>query len=172
MDKHWILTVLSEDKPGVVKQLAEIISRNGGNWLESQLSQLAGRFAGVVHFTTNTADIATLEADFSALRASGIHVQIERLDSIQPVQTGPKLRFSAVGPDRPGIVLEITHALAGHNINLEKLSTTCSSMPYSGEPLFEAEGLIAMNEITPLAKLQEQLDAISDSLGIDVSINE
>ena len=172
MAKHWILTVLSEDKPGVVNQLAAIISKNGGNWLESQLSQLAGKFAGVVHFTTSCADIAMLKSEFSALRTRGIDVQIEELDGIQQTQTGRQLSFIAVGPDRPGIVLEITQALAGHNINLEKLSTTCSSMPYSGEPLFEAEGLITMTDTTPLTELQVQLEAISDSLGIDVSIQD
>ena len=43
-----ILTVIGDDRPGLVGELAAVISAHQGNWLESSMAQLAGKFAGIV----------------------------------------------------------------------------------------------------------------------------
>ena len=45
MTTYLVLTIIGEDRPGIVESLAEIISDHSGNWLESSMSQLAGKFA-------------------------------------------------------------------------------------------------------------------------------
>ncbi len=47
MATYLVLTIIGEDRPGIVELLAKIISDHSGNWLESSMSQLAGKFAGV-----------------------------------------------------------------------------------------------------------------------------
>ena len=49
MNSYLVLTVISDDKPGLVEELASTIAENSGNWLESSMSHLAGHFAGIVH---------------------------------------------------------------------------------------------------------------------------
>ena len=48
MTTYLVLTIIGEDRPGIVESLAEIISDHSGNWLESSMSQLAGKFAGIL----------------------------------------------------------------------------------------------------------------------------
>ena len=48
MTTYLVLTIIGEDRPGIVESLAEIISDYSGNWLESSMSQLAGKFAGIL----------------------------------------------------------------------------------------------------------------------------
>ena len=48
MQTLLVLTVIGEDKPGLVESMAQAITDNSGNWLESSLSQIAGKFAGVL----------------------------------------------------------------------------------------------------------------------------
>ena len=48
MTTNLVLTVIADDKPGLVESLARIIASNSGNWLESSMSQLAGKFAGIL----------------------------------------------------------------------------------------------------------------------------
>jgi predicted amino acid-binding ACT domain protein len=47
--KHYLaLTVIANDRPGIVERIADVITRAGGNWLESSMSRLAGKFAGIL----------------------------------------------------------------------------------------------------------------------------
>jgi hypothetical protein len=39
-----ILTVIGDDRPGLVGELSAVISAHQGNWLESSMAQLAGKF--------------------------------------------------------------------------------------------------------------------------------
>jgi glycine cleavage system regulatory protein len=48
MSTYLVLTVIGDDKPGLVEMLADTIARHSGNWLESNMSKLAGKFAGIL----------------------------------------------------------------------------------------------------------------------------
>ena len=41
-----VLTLIGPDRPGLVEAVAEVVARHGGNWLESRMAHLAGKFAG------------------------------------------------------------------------------------------------------------------------------
>lgn len=172
MDKHLILSVLSDDRPGVIKRIAERVANQQGNWLESRLTQLAGKFAGVIRIRVAEERVNDLRSAMNALADQGIRVMVEELQTMAQLEQGRTATFSAVGPDRAGIVLEITQALTQYNINIADLNTNCSSMPYSGDPLFEAEGLLHVPTGTDLEQLIGQLDAIADDLGIDIILEE
>ncbi|MBL8502453.1 MAG: glycine cleavage system protein R, partial [Rhodocyclaceae bacterium] len=47
-DTFLVLTVIGDDRPGLVGELSAAISSHQGNWLESSMSHLAGKFAGIV----------------------------------------------------------------------------------------------------------------------------
>lgn len=172
MEKHLILSVLSDDRPGVIKHIAELVTRHEGNWLESRLTQLAGKFAGVIRVNVKEGRVQDLERALEALKERGIRVLVENLQNVSPQDVSRRATFSALGPDRPGIVLEIAQALTQYNINIADLNTNCSSTPYSGEPLFAAEGVLNVPSGTDLEQLGVQLDAIADALGIDITLEE
>jgi glycine cleavage system regulatory protein len=172
LDKHLILSILSDDKPGVVKQIAQLVSQHGGNWQESRLTQLAGKFAGVVRITLKAEQQSALTMALNQLANDGIRVLIEDVESLTPKQPTRSAQFSLAGPDRPGIVLEITQALTQYQINVEDWNTRCSSMPYSGEPLFEASGILSLPMTTDFDLLSEQLNRVADHLALDIQITE
>ncbi len=170
MTEHLIISVISDDKPGVVKALANAISANGGNWLESRLAQLAGKFAGVIRVAVSTQERESLCKALAALSAQGIKAVVDNADEKALDPTAKTAAFTAVGPDKAGIVYEISQAFAHYHINVEELNTHYSSVPHSGEPMFEAEGTLSVPEGTDWDKLLDQLDEIADSLAIDVKI--
>ena len=45
MPTSLVLTVLGEDRQGLVESLASIIAAHEGNWSESRMAQLAGQLA-------------------------------------------------------------------------------------------------------------------------------
>lgn len=172
MDKHIILSIISDDKPGIIKDLAQVIRVNGGNWLESRLSQLAGKFAGVIHVCISDARSDALRTALQDLQQRGIKVHIEDLQQTQPLTATRSARFTVVGPDRPGIVMEIAQALAQHNISVDNLNTECTSMAYSGDPLFEAEGELHIPEDASMDDVYDQLCDVADHLGMDIQLDE
>ncbi len=169
MIKNLIITLISDDKPGVVETVSKIITEHQGNWLESQLAKLAGKFAGVIRIQLEDSRQKALENALSA--NNDIHVQIhEDHSAVAAANTTQILSFHATGPDRPGIVREISSTLAQYKINLEKLDTRVSSMPYSGDPMFEAEGQMAVPESIDRHELAERFDQIADSLAMDITL--
>lgn len=172
MALHYILSVISDDKPGIVKAIAELVAGHGGSWLESRLAELDGKFAGVIRISVEEAQSQPLQDALVSLKSKGIVIQAEPLSCVRQEESPHLASFSLVGPDRTGIVRELAHAFAQYNINVEELSTHCSSMPYSGEPLFEAEGVIKLPKEGGLEPLMEHLDAIASELGLDIHLEE
>jgi glycine cleavage system regulatory protein len=167
--RYLILTVIGDDRPGLVGELAAAISAHQGNWLESSMSHLAGKFAGIVKVAVPAADAATLRAALSAL--GGLKVTAETSGETAPV-AGRRLKLSLVGHDRIGIVREVSQVLAHHAVNVEELSTYTASAPMSAETLFHASAeLLAGPELDTRA-LTAELERISDDLMVDIALDE
>ena len=166
-----VLTLLSDDKPGVVQTVADTIATAGGNWSESRMSQLAGKFAGILKVSIDDGKIDALSQSLEALSTSGIQVLIDR-SQINTSTSGKMLAFELVGADRVGIVSEIAHAFSEKNISIDELETHCSSMPWSGDPLFEANGILIAPDNINKDDLLDRLQGIEDKLAVDITITE
>lgn len=70
-----ILTVIGDDRPGLVGELSATISAHQGNWLESSMSRLGGKFAGIVKVEVATDQATVLQAALGML--SGLKVTAE-----------------------------------------------------------------------------------------------
>ena len=60
MPTSLVLTVLGEDRPGLVEALSHIIAAHEGNWLESRMAHLAGQFAGILRASVPEGNAAAL----------------------------------------------------------------------------------------------------------------
>jgi glycine cleavage system regulatory protein len=169
VNTQLVLTVLCDDRPGVVEQLAQTISTHHGNWLESRMAQLAGKFAGILQIAVDENHQQELRTALNNLGSKGFKIVIENAVS----HNKPDCRefsFSVVGNDRPGIVREIAQAFAVRHINMGELETACSSMPWSGEPLFEATGIIEVPKTVDMNELYDFLDKMADELAVDIRL--
>ena len=88
MARVLVLTVIGEDRPGLVEALAQLISEHEGSWHESRMAKLAGHFAGVVqvHLPERHADglIAALPglAERVCTRASSTAIRRSRMSTV------------------------------------------------------------------------------------------
>ncbi len=67
MSTYLVLTVIGDDKPGLVELLSDVIARHQGNWLESSMAQLAGKFAGILKVSVDEQSAEALIADLKRL---------------------------------------------------------------------------------------------------------
>lgn len=173
MNQSLVLSILSDDKPGVVETLARTIADHQGNWLESRMSQLSGKFAGILHISVPEEQLPGLRTALAQLQQQrGIQVVTAEASAASEDQVARSMRFNLMGNDRPGIIREISQAFAAHNINLDELNTSYGSMPWSGSPMFTAHGILHVPEAVDIDQLGEQLEDIADQLGVDIEIKE
>lgn len=170
MSVFLVVTVIGDDQPGLVEQLSTTISRHGGNWLESSMSQLAGKFAGILRV-----EVAAARAD-ELKTALG---QLERLKVIAETavdlpKRGPTRRWqlSLVGHDRIGIVREVSQVLAKHDVNVEKLTTHTAPAAMSAEIMFHAQAELEADAGLDQAALQRDLEQLSDDLIVDIDLQQ
>ncbi len=163
------MTVIGRDRPGLVEMVASIVAEHGGNWLESRMCRLGGEFAGILRIHIPAERESSLLNAFRELSASGLNIQGHR-DLSGVSATPDKLaKLEVVGQDRPGIVRQITHALASQGVNVEDFSSECESAPMSGEILFKATALLHLPANCDTARLRGDLERIASDLFVEVS---
>lgn len=169
MSVYLILTVIGDDRPGLVEQLASTISAYGGNWLESRFAHLAGKFAGILRLSAPRERAAALQQALEQL--SDFRITAALVDEAPPTAYSRHLDLSLTGHDRIGIVRDVSQTLARFGVNVEKLSTQVSSAPMSGEPLFEATARLQANADLDLRALQNALEQLSDDLMVELNVD-
>jgi glycine cleavage system regulatory protein len=164
-----VLTVIGTDRPGIVEQISDQVLAAGANWEESRMARLAGKFAGVLRISVDTAradDLANL------LRTLGdLTVVVERGPDIDAGRFR-SLTLELVGNDRPGIVRDISHVLARHGVNIEELETEVTSAAMSGEPVFRARARVRLPESADLTAIRDTLEAMADHLMVDLEFGD
>lgn len=166
MNKRVILSVTASDRPGLTKALADAVHAAGGNWLESHLSRLGGRYVGSVLVELDEDAIPRLEQEARAVDAVGLGVSLVAVDE-RAAAAAPTLAIELLGQDRPGIVREVTTVLAGLGVNIDSLETELRSSAWSGEPLFAAQLDVALPDGVTTDQVQDALEAISGELMVD-----
>lgn len=169
-DQHLILTVIGDDRPGLVEELATAIATHGGNWLEASMAQLSGKFAGIVEVAVPAAEAAELQATLSGLR--GLKVSAEVASSGKSAPVTRQFTLNLVGHDRIGIVREVSQVLARHAVNVEELETRTSSAPMSAEILFHCEAELTAAPDFNVRELKAALETLSDDLMVDIQLGE
>lgn len=171
MQQHLVISLISDDKPGVVEKLSAVVAENGGNWEDSRMAHFAGKFAGILRVSVSGEASQGLRDALAGLAGEGYKLQIEEA---RTVAAGPRqtIHLKLVGSDRPGIVREISRALAARQLNMEQLETGYDSTPGSGEPLFTAECTISVAKDMDLDGLRDELDEIADELGVEIDCEE
>lgn len=177
MQTYLIVTVIADDRPGLVDSLAATVGAHSGNWLESNLSQLAGKFAGILRVSVKAEAAEELVEALKALSASdaSLRIIVERVDAEAMASNSEggseqrdELSIEIVANDRPGIVSEISRSLAELAINVESFTSFCEPAPMSGEPLFRARAELSMPSSLRRGELRARLELLADDLMVEI----
>jgi glycine cleavage system regulatory protein len=168
--KTLILTVIGSDRPGLTQALADAVLEAGGNWLESHLAKLGGKYVGSVLVEVPDERVGALEAASRRIDAAGLSVTV--LDAAGgETMPGQPLTLELVGQDRPGIVREVTAVLADLNVNIEDLVTGVENGAWSGARLFRANARLLVPDGTSQDDLRDALERISGEIMVDFSLS-
>ncbi len=161
-----VITATGKDKPGLIAEITDVISRSNGNIVDIEAFSMRGLFAifMIIDCRSITIPFESLEAQLLGIgREIGLDVVIEPYLPGRR-KSGKKLvLLTTLGKDRPGIVSRISRFLSQSNANIERIRMTAY-----GE-LNAMEILIDINDIpTPLEDFKRNLDKACKEVGQDV----
>ena len=163
-----VMTLIGPDRTGLVESLARVVADHDGNWLESRMCRLGGEFAGILRVEIpSEKKNALLDA---LKKISGLNVVVQPGEPVALSIAGRQTKLELVGSDRPGIVREITSALARANVNVEEFFSEVVSAPMSGETLFKATARLQLPDRCDVAALKKDLEKIAADLFVDGSL--
>ncbi|SMO70846.1 glycine cleavage system protein R [Propioniciclava tarda] len=168
----FVVTAVGDDRSGLVAALAAAVADAGGNWLESRMGRLAGKFAGIV--LVDAPDASSLQAALGKLGADGVlEVALTSADAPEPTAAGGEpLRVFVLGNDRPGIVKEVSGALASLGVTIEQLDTLTRNAPMGDGLLFEADADVRLpSGVTPDA-VRVAIEALAHDIVVDLDADE
>jgi glycine cleavage system regulatory protein len=167
-----VLTILGQDRPGLVEQIAKLVADHHGNWLESRMAHLAGQFAGILRVEVDATHADSLASSLRGLTSAGLESIIHPDPAAAPtaVDNRPLLHLDLLGQDRPGIIREISRVLASLGVNVEELNTQCRAAAETGQPLFHAEAQLRLPAHVTEATLRSALENVANDLMVDLKL--
>jgi len=161
-----VVTAIGADRPGIVRQLSERAQGFGANWAGSQMANIAGQFAGMVHFEVPTANADALATALQGLESAGLRIVIAKT-APPPAPAGRRLvTLELHGPDRPGIVRDLSRSLADRGVSIEELHTEIIDAGDDGHT-FRVKALLAVPATLANDELKRGLDALASEMMID-----
>jgi glycine cleavage system regulatory protein len=171
MENHLVLTIIGRDRPGLVSAVSETIAAGGGNWLDTRMASLAGQFAGMLLVAIAPEKADALIDSLRKLETQGLRLIIEKSAEPAPA-AGRAMLLELVGLDRPGIVRDISQALAASSVSIAELESERTTGSFSGEAMFKARARLTLPERLDVEELRQSLEAIANELMVDLSLDE
>jgi glycine cleavage system regulatory protein len=168
VDSFLVLTAIGEDRPGLVEALSRAVAAHEGNWLESRMAHLAGKFAGILRVRVPAERVEALEQELKRLESRGLRIVCER--GAEEDEAFRTVRLELMGADHPGIVRDVSMALARRRINVEELATECTEAPMAGQPLFKATARLHLPAGVSVNELRKNLESIANDLMVDITL--
>jgi glycine cleavage system regulatory protein len=167
-----VLTVIGDDRAGLVSALADVVTAHDGNWEDSQLAELAGKFAGIVVVGVPTGRVDELTAalgELDGLLEVAAHPGAEAAVVADDAEA-QRLTIDLLGNDSPGIVREVSSVLSRHELSIETLTTGTREAPMAGGLLFEAHVVVRVPGGSDSAALRADLERLATELLVDIAV--
>ncbi len=168
MQTALIVSFIADDRPGLTEAVSTLVAEHGGNWEDARLVRLGGKFAGLMLVALPPGQTDAFTEALAGLADQGIDARVTPAG--EDSAGAAEIQLDVLGPDRPGIVREITRALKHAGINIHSMESRVTRAPMSGEALFNARILATAPDATAEGELRAALDAIADAITLDIDL--
>ena len=167
-----VVTVIGPDRPGIVSLLSQRAQGHGANWTASHMASLAGQFAGMVHFEVPPENAEALGTALRGLESTGLRVLVATSEGT-PVPAGQRLvTLELVGPDRPGIVRDLSGALAERGASIEDLHTEIVNGTGAAGHRFKVKAVLLVPAKLRNEELRRALESLTSEGLIDLALGD
>ncbi|MGK0270669.1 MAG: glycine cleavage system regulatory protein [Cocleimonas sp.] len=172
MHVSLIITIMAADRPGLVSSISEVLESHSGNWSESSMAHLAGRFVGLLQVSVPEENVDALSTALDNLQADdGLKILIETAEPNNKKPPTKTLNVEILCQDRIGIINDVTEVLAKLSVNIEELDSSVKEASMSGGMLFCANMRLGLPEGVDADAVEDSLEEMSDQLMIDINLS-
>lgn len=173
--RHFILTAIGRDRPGIVADLAEMVFQQGCNLEDSSMVNLGSEFSTMVLISGQGDDLqARLHMACKHLEyEKGMTIFIKPVDegsSPASPRDGRPYKVRAMGEDKAGIVARTARVLASAGGNILQLASRVNRAAGSGTPLYELDIRCDLPARADVKAIEKSLQAIEDELNVEITI--
>jgi glycine cleavage system regulatory protein len=163
-----VLTLIADDRAGIVETIADVVRQNSGNWLESRMVSLSGKFAGLLSVEIADEHKPALITAMAGLAEQGINISVEQTTGVtNDIQEN--WLIDIVGQDAPGIVQEISRNIALIGGHVVEISSERAPASMSGEMMFLAAYAVHIPSDMDIDEVQKSVESVSFDLSVEIS---
>ncbi len=168
MKQFLVVSVLGEDRPGILHDLARTVRDCGCNVVESRMTVLGGEFSMLLLVSGNWNTITKLEATLPRLGEKlALTLASRRTNEREPRHDLLPYAVDVVCLDQPGIVFNLANFFAERNIGIADLATRSYPAAHTGAPMFAVQMAINIPADAHIGSLREEFMDFCDQLNLD-----
>jgi glycine cleavage system regulatory protein len=164
--QHLVISFITQDRQGIVKELSTVIKQYQGNWQVSSLHKIGHVFAGIIDIEVSKEQTEDLDKALKQLSHLKLHTMLAAPE--QTIGNKPVVTLEITANDRVGIIQDVTTIVQQNGGNLLKLVSRQEAAPHTGQMMFMAKLTI---EIQPeqQSSLVAALEQLTDDLMVDIT---
>jgi glycine cleavage system transcriptional repressor len=129
-----MLTLVGEDRPGIVARVTQAIYAVGGSLGEASMMRLGGNFT-IMMMVSGERSAEELDGALAPVAAElGLRVHVDAVDGGLHRHLVPNVQVRVTGADRAGIVADVTGTLAATGFNILELESDVAGD--AGRPVY------------------------------------
>ncbi len=165
MNKWYMLTIVGEDRPGIVAKLTHALYEGGANLGEASMMRLGGNFT-IMLMASFDGSTRQLDALIEPVAESlGLRRHVDAIEGRLHQHAVPDVHITVFGADRAGIVAHVTGALAEAGLNILELESDVAGTEDKPIYIMHIEG----RAMEGIEALRSALDIVAAE-GVDVKI--
>lgn len=172
MTDSVVFVVTGDDRPGVVEALAEVVASHEASWVESEITRVAGKVAGILQVEVAKENADAFTRDMEALSSQGLQIRVDQRSGEDPHLNDRQAALEISGPDKPGIVLQISRILARNGIDIDEFHTQRLETTSGGRRSFRADIRVSIPKHVDSREISRAIDLMSDSLHLEATMHE
>jgi glycine cleavage system transcriptional repressor len=168
MERTLVITVVGDDRPGIVAGVTKGLFDLGCNLEDVSSSILRGHFTMmlIVHAPEGVSAGDAEGALEGIAEDMGLIVRAGEVADTHEALTPPTHVVSVYGADQPGIIFRVADALASRGVNITDLRSRVLD-PASGDDA----AYVVMMEVVGPDDLDDQLVDLRAAMDVEVSVN-
>ncbi len=165
---YLIISILGEDRPGLIVELSQAILDCGCSILESRIMVLGKECSAILMVHGNWNTLAKLETQLAKLEQSlNLMIASKRTEDNNDKGDALPYGIEVVAMDQPGIVHSLADFFSSRRVNIEDLATHSYQATHTNTLMFSVNVTISIPANMPIALFREEFMDLCDELNLD-----
>lgn len=167
MSNWYMLTLVGEDRPGIVARVTAALFDGGCNLGEAAMARLGGNFSIMLMVQAGGNERSLSGLLETVVDSLGLRMHVDAIEGRLHEHLVPDVCVRVFGADRSGIVAQVTGALAEAGLNILDLESDVGGTEAQPLYIMTIEGQATEG----IDALRSALEVVARDEGVDVEIS-